>query len=92
MKTKKLSRSTKPKETVSQAAHLLGKRSWKVRLERFGLKTLQAKMREVGKNATGRPRLPDDQVKPNSLYQRARRERLRAEKQSKSKKQKGAKP
>jgi hypothetical protein len=74
MKTKKLSRSTKPKETVSQAAHLLGKRSWKVRLERFGLKTLQAKMREVGKNATGRPRLPDDEVKPNSLYQRARRE------------------
>jgi len=79
MKTTKPSRSTKPKETVSQAAHLLGKRSWKVRLERFGLKALQAKMRKVGKNATGRPRLPDDEVKPNSLYQRARRERLRAE-------------
>jgi hypothetical protein len=91
MKTKKPSRSTKPQETVSQAAHLLGKKSWKVRLERFGLKALQEKMREVGKNGTGRPRLPDDQVKPNSLYQRERRERLRAEKLSKSKKQKGAK-
>jgi hypothetical protein len=91
MKTKKPSRSTKPKEAINQAAHLLGKRSWKVRLERFGLKALQEKMRKVGKEATGRPRLPDDQVKPNSLYQRERRERLRAEKQSKSKKQKGAK-
>ena len=79
MKTSKDSSSTKPKETVSQAAHLLGKRSWKVRLERFGLKTLQQKMRKVGKNATGRPRLPDDQVKPNTLYQRERRARLRAE-------------
>jgi hypothetical protein len=79
MKTKKLSRPTKPKETVSQAARMLGKRSWKVRLERFGLKALQEKMRKVGKNATGRPRLPDDQVKPNSLYQRARRVRLRAD-------------
>jgi hypothetical protein len=78
MKTKKRSRSTKPRETVSQAAQLLGKKSWEVRLERFGLKALQAKMRKVGKEATGRPRLPDDQVKPNSLYQRARRERLRA--------------
>jgi hypothetical protein len=44
-----------------------------------------------GKKATGRPRLPDDKVKPNTLYQRARRERLRAEKQVKSKAQKGAK-
>jgi hypothetical protein len=86
MKTKKQSISTKLKETVSQAAHLLGKRSWKVRLERFGLKTLQEKMRKVGKKATGRPRLPDDQVKPNCLYQRARREKLRA--QAKSKKRK----
>jgi hypothetical protein len=86
MKTRKDSSSTKPKETVSQAAHLLGKRSWKLRLERFGLKTLQEKMREVGKNATGRPRLPDDQVKPNSLYQRARREKLRAEAKSKEEK------
>ena len=55
MKTKKQSRLPKPKETVSQAAHLLGKRSWNVRLERFGLKALQAKMRKVGKEATGRP-------------------------------------
>jgi hypothetical protein len=44
------------------------------------------KMREVGKKATGRPRLPDDQVKPNSLYQRARREGLRAEAKSKKEK------
>jgi hypothetical protein len=31
---------------------------------------------EGGKKATGRPRLPDDEVKPNTLYQRARREKL----------------
>jgi hypothetical protein len=43
-------------------------------------------MRKVGKKATGRPRLPDDQVKPNSLYQRARRERLRAEAKSRKEK------
>jgi hypothetical protein len=86
MKTKKPSQSTKPRKTVSQAAHLLGKRSWKVRLERFGLKALQQKMREVGKNATGRPRMPDDEVKSNSLYQRARLERLRAEAKSKKEK------
>jgi hypothetical protein len=41
-----------PEETVNHAAHLLGKRS----LERFGLNTLQEKMRKVGKKATGRPR------------------------------------
>jgi hypothetical protein len=28
---------------------------------------------EAGKKATGRPRLPDAKVKPNTLYQRARR-------------------
>jgi hypothetical protein len=86
MKTENPFRSTKPKEIVSQAAKMLGKRSWKVRLERFGLKTLQEKMRKVGRKATGRPRLPDDQVKPNSLYQRERRARLRAEKRTNSKK------
>ncbi|OFV95117.1 MAG: hypothetical protein A3F68_10625 [Acidobacteria bacterium RIFCSPLOWO2_12_FULL_54_10] len=56
---------------------MLGKRSWKARVERFGLKRLQQMAAEMGRKYGGRPRLPDDQVTPAALYQRARRERLR---------------
>jgi hypothetical protein len=57
----------------------MGRRGWKARVKKYGLKQLQEHMREVGKNATGRPRLPDQEVKPNTLYQRERRARQRAE-------------
>jgi hypothetical protein len=75
---------------TSKAASLLGKRSWKARLQKYGLEGMKEIFSKGGKKATGRPRLPDEKVKPNTLYQRARRERLRAEKQVKSKAQKGA--
>ena len=61
---------------INQAASLLGKRSWKVRVERFGLERLRQMAAEMGRKYGGRPRLPDDQVTPAALYQRARRERL----------------
>ena len=62
---------------ISEAASLLGKRSWKARLKRFGLKRLQEIAAKMGRNSKGRPRLPDDQVSKAALYQRARRERLK---------------
>ena len=62
---------------ISEAASMLGKRSWKARVERFGLKRLQQMAAEMGRKYGGRPRLPDDQVTPAALYQRARRERLK---------------
>ena len=62
---------------ISEAASLMGKRSWKARLERFGLKRLQEIAAKMGRNSKGRPRLPDDQVSKGALYQRARRERLK---------------
>ena len=70
----------KPKKGVSEAAKLLGKRSWKARLKRYGIRKLKQKLSAAGKAAkrSGRPRLPDDQVKPDALYQRARRARLKA--------------
>lgn len=64
---------------VNEAASLLGKRSWKARLKRFGLKRLQEMAAEMGRKYGGRPRLPDDQVSKAALYQRARRERLKQE-------------
>jgi hypothetical protein len=66
-------------DTISKVASLMGRKGWKARLKKYGLKRLQEHMREVGKKATGRPRLPDIKVKPASLYQRERRARLRAE-------------
>lgn len=68
-------------DQVSQAASLMGKRSWKARLKRYGVKKLKQKLSAAGKAAkrSGRPRLPDNQVKPNTLYQRERRARLKAE-------------
>jgi len=62
---------------INEAASLLGKRSWKARLKRFGLKRLQEMAAEMGRKYGGRPRLPDDQVTQAALYQRARRERLK---------------
>ena len=62
---------------INEAASLLGKRSWKARLKRFGLKRLQEMAAEMGRKYGGRPRLPDDQVSKGALYQRARRERLK---------------
>jgi len=61
--------------TIQVAASQLGKRSWAARLKRYGIKKLSQKLSAAGKSAkhSGRPRLPDDQVKPNTLYQRERR-------------------
>ena len=67
------------KSKASEAASLLGKRSWKARVEKFGLEGMKEIFSKAGKKATGRPRLPDDQVKQNTLYQRERRAKLRAE-------------
>ena len=67
------------KDSISSAASLLGKLGWKARIKKYGMKKLQEHMREVGKHSPGRPRLPDHKVKPNTLYQRERRARLRAE-------------
>ena len=65
--------------SINEAASLLGKRSWKARLKRFGLKRLQEMAAETGRKHGGRPRLPDNQVSKAALYQRARRERLKKE-------------
>jgi hypothetical protein len=70
-------------DAISKVASLMGKRGWEARKKKYGLKALQEHMREVGKKATGRPRLPDSKVKPATLYQRERRARLRAEAKSK---------
>jgi len=43
------------KKTTSNAARLLGKRSYRVRLKRFGLQRLQEIARENGKRG-GRPK------------------------------------
>ena len=64
---------------ISEAASLLGKRSWSVRVQRFGIQRLRQMAAEMGRKYGGRPRLPDDQVTPGALYQRARRERLKQE-------------
>ena len=77
-----------PNDIASQAASLLGKRSYPARLKRYGKRGLKAKLSAAGKAAaekgvSGRPRLPDSKVKPATLYQRERRARLRAEAKSK---------
>ena len=79
-----MKRQPEAEDDLSQAATLLGKRSWQARLKRYGARKLKAKLSAAGKAAarmgvSGRPRMPDDQVKPNTLYQRARRARLRVE-------------
>ena len=48
--------------TISKAASFMGKKGWKARVKKYGLKKLQEHMRQVGKKATGRPRLPDSKV------------------------------
>jgi len=77
---------TMKRDSISKVAIIMGKRSWKARVRKFGLKKLQEHMREVGKHATGRPRLPDDQVTPAALYQRERREKLKTAKLAKERK------
>ena len=72
-------------EDIAGAASMLGKRSWQARLKKYGPKKMKKIFSEGGKKAarlglSGRPRLPDDQVKPNTLYQRARRDKARMEK------------
>jgi hypothetical protein len=64
-------------DKVSKAASILGKKSWKARVAKFGLEQLKRKAAEMGRNSPGRPRLPSDQVTKAALYQRARRERLK---------------
>jgi hypothetical protein len=68
--------SMRKRTATSKAASLLGKRSWKARLQKYGLEGMKEIFSKGGKKATGRPRLPDDKVKPNTLYQRARRAKL----------------
>jgi hypothetical protein len=65
-------------DEIRRVASLMGKRGWKARVKKYGLKALKDRMRKIGRNAPGRPRLADDQVKPSALYQRKRRARLRA--------------
>ena len=72
-------RQTPTRQQTSEAASLLGKRSWTARVKRFGLKRLQEMAAKMGRNSKGRPRLPDDRVSKGALYQRARRERLKQE-------------
>jgi hypothetical protein len=43
------------------------------------MQALKKMLGQAGKKATGRPRLPDDQVTPSALYQRERRAKLKAE-------------
>jgi len=64
---------------ISEVASLMGKRGWKARVKKYGLKNLQERMRKIGRESGGRRRLPDNKVKPATLYQRKRRARLRAE-------------
>jgi hypothetical protein len=73
---------TESKDDLNHAATLLGKRSWEARLKRYGVKKLKQKLSAAGKAAkhSGRPRLPDSEVTPSALYQRARRAKLKATK------------
>ena len=77
MKVMKKKVTTRRVQQASQAASLLGKRSWQARLERFGLSRLKEIAAKVGRANARRPKLPDDQVTPAALYQRARRARLK---------------
>lgn len=49
--------------TASKAASLMGKRSYKARLERFGLARIQEIARENGKKG-GRPKAATEKAKP----------------------------
>ncbi len=77
MKVMKKRITTRRVQQMSQAASLLGKRSWQARLERFGLARLKEIAAEVGRANAGKLRLPDDQVTPAALYQLVRRERIK---------------
>jgi hypothetical protein len=80
-----MKRPTSNKDEVNQAASLMGKRSWQARVKRYGVRKLKQKLSAAGKAAkrSGRPRLPDSEVTPSALYQRARRARLKVEAKSK---------
>jgi hypothetical protein len=71
------------KSKLSEAASQLGKKGWKARVEKYGLEYLQERMAKIGRASSGRPRLPDDQVSKNALYQRKRRAKLKAQAKSK---------
>jgi len=77
-----MKRPTNDNDEVNQAASLMGRRSWQARLKRYGVRKLKQNLRAAGKAAkrSGRPRLPDSEVTPSALYQRARRARLKAQK------------
>ena len=72
---------------LRQFTSWLGRRSYKARLQWFGIERLREIARENGKKGGrpkgsgkwngGRPRLPDNQVSKVALYQRARRARLK---------------
>lgn len=76
---------------TSEAARLLGKRSWRVRLKRFGMERLRQAAAEMGREYGGRPRLPDDHVSKAALYQRARRERLKRQSAKPARRDSGSK-
>ncbi len=52
----------KPKEEISNAASMLGKKSAKTRMEKWGREEFQRRMREWGKLG-GRPRKRDNDTK-----------------------------
>ena len=74
------------KSKASEAARLLGKRSWKSRLKRHGEDEVKRMLSKAGHKATGRPRRPDNEVTPAALYQRKRREKLKKEEVKNAKK------
>ena len=75
---------------VSQAASMLGRRSVKARMRKWGKEEFLRRMREWGKKG-GRPRLPDDQLGKTALYQRARQAKLKLQAAKVARKKKGVK-
>jgi len=63
-------------QEAKQAASILGRRSVKARMRKWGKEEFLRRMREWGKKG-GRPRLPDDQLSKAALYQRARQAKLK---------------
>jgi hypothetical protein len=44
-----------PNNQISKAASLMGRRSYRVRLDRFGIERIREIARENGKKSSGRP-------------------------------------
>jgi hypothetical protein len=64
-----MKKQTDMKDAISQAAHLLGKRSYPAREKRYGKRKVKAQMSAAGKAAaekgvSGRPRMADDKLSP----------------------------